>query len=293
MRSRLQNEFFADPKRRRLQGPILYINALWIGALLVLAIQSKVQDNFEKSYFDDLAKTVLSEHPKAEEDSVILGALHLTHRLLESRAKILATEASLPSCSYAASLTQDLLTAGGACGSYADVLCELLQCLGFRTRIAQMSVGGQFGGHIVTETQTSRGWVVLDAMFDQFFTTPDHRLASFNDVRANWDYFRLQTKKGYNPVYRYSDVRYTNWDKWPVILPLCRKTLVLFMGERRVSEISLRPLFLRKFRVFYAILVLLDIFIATMTFKAFYRSFPTPSLSRPIRGLAMSPKEVV
>ena len=251
-----------------MKASLLYFNALCIGAFLVLAIQCKVQDNFEKRYFDDLAKTVLSGQPKAEEDSVILGALHLTHHLLESRSKILATAAAVPSCSYAASLTQDLLTAGGACGSYSDVLCELLQCLGFRTRIAQMKVEGRFGGHIVAETQTSKGWVVLDAMFDQFFITAGNRLASFKDVSSDWNYYRLQIKKGYDTAYCYSDVRYTNWGKLPVVLPLCRKVLTLFMGEQRVNEISLRPLFLRKFRVFYYILLLMDIFICTMTFKA-------------------------
>jgi Transglutaminase-like superfamily len=259
---------------------------------MVLAIQSKIQDNFEKQYFDDLAKTVLSGHPKTEEDSVILDALHLTHHLLESRTRIFATGEPIPSCSYAASLTQDLLTARGACGSYSDVLCELLQCLGFRTRIAQMKVDGHYGGHMVTETYTSKGWVVLDAMFDQFFTTADHRLASFKDVGGNWSYYRLQTKPGYNPAYCYSEVRYTNWNKLPIVLPLCKKTLSLFMGEQRVEELSLRPHFLRKFRTFYYILLFLDLFIFAITFKAFYRSLPSPSFPGALTGLTLSAKEM-
>lgn len=292
MKARQQNKSVADRQRTGSGGLILYFNTLCIGALLVLAIQCKVQDNFEKRYFEDLAKTVLSGHPKAEEDSVIIEALHLTHHLLESRTKIMAAAASVPSCSYAASLTQDLLTAGGACGSYSDVLCELLQCLGFRTRIAQMKVNGRFGGHMITETQTSKGWVVLDAMFDQFFTTADRRLASFRDVSAHWNVYRLQTKKGYDMAYCYSDVRYTNWNKFPIVLPLCKKTLTLFVGEQRVNEISLRSFFLRKFRVFYYILLLLDILICTMTFKAFYRSLPSPQFTGPINGLVMSPNEI-
>jgi hypothetical protein len=282
MRASLQQDFISAPRGVRRQVPLLYFNILCIGALLTLAIQARIQDNFEKRYFEDLAKTVVMGQSKPSEDSVILGTLHLTHQLLESRSQLLAktTAAAIPLCSFSPSLTQDLLTAGGACGSYSDVLCELLQCLGFRTRIAQMKVGGHFGGHIVTETMTGKGWVVLDAMFDQYFITPTGKLASFKEVSRCWDFYRQQTKKGYDSDYCYSDVRYTNWNKLPVIMPLCKKTLTLFLGEQRVNELSLRPLFLRKFRLYCYVLLLLDLLIVIATLKRFYRRLPDPPFPR-------------
>jgi len=152
--------------------------------------------------------------------------------------------------------------ANGACGSYADVLAELLETMGFKTRVAQMKVGNTWGGHIIAEVQTTKGWVVLDASNDLFFTTPSGNLASFKDVSSNWEYYRAQTPKNYNQDYRYADVRYTNWEKIPVVMPLLKKGLTVFIGSQRVNAISLRSLVLRKYKI-YCLLLIISLVIVT------------------------------
>ena len=114
-----------------------------------------------------------------------------------------------------------------------------------------MQVGSQPGGHIVTEAKTLKGWVVLDALYDQYFQTPEKQLASFSEVADHWRYYQKQVNKEYNLTYNYAGVRYTNWDKLPILLPLMKKALVLVLGREKTELFSLRPYFLRKFLIQY------------------------------------------
>ncbi|MEP6750871.1 MAG: transglutaminase domain-containing protein, partial [Bacteroidota bacterium] len=154
-------------------------------------------------------------------------------------------------------LSADMMTAEGSCGSYSAVLCRLLNTIGFTTRFAQMKVAGKYGGHIIVEAKTNHGWVVLDPSFNVSFTKPGGPLAGFNDVSANWALYTKQLPAGYNLLYNYQAVRYTNWNKIPVVMPAIRKVLSLFLSEKEIREISLRNYFLNKYEVCGNILLLL------------------------------------
>ena len=240
-------------KTALLAGGIVYI--------LILMTQCKTKDDLERAYFRELVENIHHTQTISDEDSDLLAALHLTHRLLAERQIIFHDQHFSSFQPYDGSLTGDILTASGCCGSYAAVLCELLQCMGYKARIAQMQVGGQPGGHIVTEVKTIKGWVVLDALYDQHFRTPGNQLASFREVADHWSYYQKQVKKEYNLTYNYAGVRYTNWDKFPILLPLMKKALVLVLGREKAEQFSVRPYFLRKFltqyRLFMAALCLL------------------------------------
>jgi len=236
---------------------INYISGLLLGFLIATIIQFKHKDNEERFFFESIAQSVRRGRIVFNEDSSIVDALHVTNHLLKIRSQLFERTNTDRDFLNDGSLSEDLLTAKGACASYASVLGELLQTMGFQIRIAQMKVGNKFGGHIITEVLTSNGWAVLDASCDLFFTNPQHKLASFKEVSGNWEYYKSQTGKGYEMPYKYSDVRYTNWDKIPVVMPLLRKILVLTIGSKKVDTISLRSFVLRRYRVYYLLLLLM------------------------------------
>lgn len=237
-----------------------YLFSFVLGFSVAFFIQCHRSDRTEGRCFQRIASCILHKRASYNEDSVIIDALHTTYYLLANRSLTFDKDAVLDGDGYDGSLTDDLLTAEGACGSYSDVLSQLLQTLGFRTRIAQMKVRGLFGGHILVEVYTKNGWVVLDASFDLYFVRKTGELASFKDVSADWPYFRSQVPAGYNMDYRYEDVRYTNWNKIPVVMPLVRQGLVIFIGEERVEGISVRPFLLRRFRVYYYLMAVFIVF---------------------------------
>jgi hypothetical protein len=152
-------------------------------------------------------------------------------------------------------LSVDLMIAQEACGGFSYVLGRLLQELDTDIRFAQMKVNGMYGGHILIEAKLSHGWVVLDPLYDLYFTRPDGKFASFADVQHNWGHYSSQLPPGYDMAYRYDGVRYTNWDKIPVVMPAVKNILSWNMGKEAAENYSIRNFFLRKFDlIFYAML---------------------------------------
>jgi hypothetical protein len=93
-----------------------------------------------------------------------------------------------------------------------------MQTAGYEIRIAQMVCDGFPGCHVVVEAKLAHGWVVGDPLYDLTFRRPtDGRLASFAEVKADWNLYRLQAPNDYDPSYDYDGVRYTNWDRIPYV----------------------------------------------------------------------------
>src|SRR4029077_20244932 len=126
----------------------------------------------------------------------------------------------------------DLMTARGACGSFSMVLARLLQGYHYDVRISHITAGGVLAAHNIVEARTAHGWVVLDPLYDVYFVKPDGKLAAFDEVKNNWEYYKKQLPAGYDTKYDYEDVRYTNWTKIPVLLPAAKKMLDLVLGKQ-------------------------------------------------------------
>ncbi|KKM19163.1 hypothetical protein LCGC14_1658440, partial [marine sediment metagenome] len=127
--------------------------------------------------------------------------------------------------------------------------------------------GGHYGAHIVLETKIDEQWIVLDPLYDFYFINPDGTLASFADVRNDWDYFKSQTPPEYpREMYKYLGVRYTNWEKIPFITPALRLTLKILTGEDKVQKLSLRVYLIDTYRVYIVALLILYIPIIAITF---------------------------
>ena len=150
-----------------------------------------------------------------------------------------------------------------------------------------MKANGTYAAHNIIEVKTEKGWVVLDPTYDVYFIRPDHEMASFADVRNNWNYYYPQLPAEYNRAYRYEDVRYSNWGKIPVLMPALKKLLNLVIGTERANTISLRTYFLKVYTIWFYCVFLLYIPIFILTFRRFVKTkiFPEKDIPLTLRNI--------
>lgn len=230
---------------------LLFLHGLMLGLLTWMYVES----NYETELFRSLAAHVQQTSANTQ-DSLTITSLHLTHQLEKNRSVLFgSSKVNSVKAQVLKPLSVDLMIAQEACGGFSYVLGRLLQELGTDIRFAQMKVNGMYGGHILIEARLSHGWVVLDPLYDLYFARPDGKLASFSDVQHNWSYYSQQLPAGYDMAYRYDGVRYTNWDKIPVVMPAVKNVLSWNMGKEAAENYSIRNFFLRKFDlIFYGML---------------------------------------
>jgi hypothetical protein len=223
------------------------------GFLLSSILYFYIEDSYENSLFEALASYVKdNQHPKTTEEDILLNSLHVIYSLETKRNEIFGNPKFYSAkSSVFHPVTYDLMTANGACGSYTFILSRLLNELHIPNRIAQMTVKDKNGGHILLEAQTLHGWAVLDPLYNLSFIRPDGNLASFANVHNNWSYYRKQVPSNYDTAYCYEGVRYTNWQKIPLVMPFLKNILTLVWGKKRTELFSLRVLMLRKFHILF------------------------------------------
>ena len=228
------------------------------GFLLAATFFLYFEDRYEQKIVNALGNAVKNEFPAhVNDDSLLIGSLKLTH-YLEERRQLIFGEAVMddPYTRFLQPVSYDLMTARGACGSYSNVLANILTDLNIPVRYAQMKVNGEYGGHIVVEAKANNKWIVLDPSYNLYFVKPNGGLASFADVSSNWSYYKNQLPANYKTEYAYEGVRYTNWGKIPVLLPAVKSVLNKTMGTAKADQISLRTFFFRKFLwMFYGVLI--------------------------------------
>jgi hypothetical protein len=268
---------------RRVLGSLYFLTFL-NGFLLASLFYFKMEGNYEKELFQAIHANISTKiSPADSRDSVAVKVMRACHNLLVDRDSVFEGKQFQ---GFEASLLEptsiDLMTARGACGSFSMVLARVLQGYKFPVRIAQMKSNGVFGSHIVVEALTDHGWVVLDPLYSIYFKNPSHQLASFNDVKENWNYYKSQLPPGYDMSYQYEDVRYSNWTKIPVVLPAFKKILDLTLGKQRADGISLRTYFLRKYVLCYNIILILFIIVFSYTVVKLIKAKVFPQKNIPV-----------
>ena len=243
------------------------------GFLLALLLMCYLQADYESQLFKSLAQYVqgrMVTNPDSKE-GLLIESLHVTHELGKNRKILFGTKAiDNPQAQLLKPLTYDLMTGQQACGGFSYVLARLLQEMKIETRFAQMQVNKIYGGHIVLEAKMPYGWVVVDPLFDLYFTMPDKRIASFAEVRSNWNEFKNMVPKDYDASYAYEDVRYTNWEKIPVILPAIKNIMLWSRGKEATESFSFRNLFLKKYEVLFYGLLVIYLAIFFLTIRSFF-----------------------
>jgi hypothetical protein len=257
---------------------LMFLNGFLIASLFYFRMQSSYEDGLFASIKSSIDHQIDTDDTR---DSIVVKAMSVCHQLMHNRASTFAGANMLgPEADFFNAASVDLMTTRGACGSYALVLARLLNEYGYPVRIAQMKAQGIFGAHNLVEVNTGNSWVVLDPTFDLHFVRPDAHLASFADVQHNWNYYSAQTPKDYNPVYRYEDVRYTNWSKIPVLFPTIKSIFRLTIGPDRTNTFSIRTLFLKIYTVYFYIILFLCIPVMLTTIRRLIKIkvFPNPDI---------------
>lgn len=245
---------------------LIFVN----GFLLALLVYFFIEDNYESQIFKALATQVRQTAKSTHTDSLLVHSVLLTYKLEEYRQSVFGDkDLRTFKSDLIRPVTFDLITGNGACGSFSYVLSRLLNELDIDTRLAQMKVNGTFGGHIIVEARSREKWVALDASYNLIFTNPTGSFASFQDVKHNWDYYKPQVPVNYDLSYNYADVRYTNWEKIPVVMPMLKSVLNITMGKQAANEFSLRNVFLKKFSFLFKLTLILYLLFAVWLFRLF------------------------
>ncbi len=158
-----------------------------------------------------------------------------------------------------------LTETNGACGSFTAVFVRLMQRAGYDVRIAQMFCMGFSGCHILAEVNVDGRWVPCDPLFNVAFHNPDGQLATFDEIGADWEYYRTQAPDDYDFEYDYEGVRRTNWDKYPLVMRPMKSALNLVFGEEEADAISLRTYFMNIYWVYTAMLLVAYLFVIILS----------------------------
>jgi hypothetical protein len=232
---------------------------LLIHALLVISIcYLQLESNHETALFQNIVRVSRSETAGKHDTVLIKHLMFSINKMMHDRNDIFKnTEQLSLKASVFQSVDADLMYGAGACGGFSKVFARALKAAGYTTRIGQMKVNGNYGGHILLETYlpSLQKWVVMDPLFLLVFTNPKGQWASFKEVHENWDYYKKQIYYNYNYNYKYAGIRYTNWSKVPVLGSLVYNGLVLVKGKEEANTISLRPYLLDHYRFYKWVLV--------------------------------------
>lgn len=225
----------------------LYLHFFVLGFLFCLLFYFSMESTYETELFNNISNKIKQDlGSNTSKDSFAIRALHMSYFLQERRDVVFGNQTfNSWKYNYIHPVTVDLMTAKGSCGSFALVLARVLKANGIAIRMGQMTVNGIQSGHVFIEAHTESGWIVLDPLYDLFFTKPGGKLAGYEDIHNNWAYYKTQVPAGYQPDYKYEDVRYTNWNKFSFVSRGIKKILDLTMGKTRADKISLRSHLLR------------------------------------------------
>lgn len=210
-------------------------------ALLAVAALRWAEGEWEDRIFRSLAAAHTQTGMDESERAIAL--LHLSHQLVDSANRAWGAERPTPGGFPLGPPLHRKLIEGGACGDFSSVLARLLHFSGLEARIAHMRVGDVWGGHIVVTARVDGRWVALDPLFDLAFRDGAGRLASLGDLRTDWPRYAAQTPPRYRPDYDYQALRFTNWERVPVLLPLARRGAEAVFGREAVEQFSLRRYF--------------------------------------------------
>lgn len=265
---------------------------LIMGFLIASVGYLYLEYRYEQKTLDAITASIYKEPGLNRNNSqqVVLAAMRKTHALMtEKETGRMGLELSGMESSLTSPILRFAVTKDGACGGNSLVLAQILDGMGYSVRPAQMKVGGQYGGHIVLEVKVNGKWAVLDPIYNLCFKSPDGSLASFDDVQHNWNYYSAQTPPDYRPEYRYEGVRYTNWNKVPLLGSSAKFMVTLFIGKERAKYFSVRSLFLNpKKMLFFSALFLLGLSaISILNRKYFHITIPSIRLARKPRPVLM------
>lgn len=225
---------------------------LWHGLLLGGIVVAALFWQFESRVARQLVATAW-QHPSVQTvEQQVLALNQLTHRLISTRRGLLTASPhdSLREAWFGG-VDTELLEGGRACGGYSGVLGRLLESVDIPFRVLQMRCGDIWSCHVLIEAQVGDRWMALDPSFGTAFPLPEGGHASARELIQRFAEVEPTLPAEYDRQYRFEDVRYTNWDKIPVLMPAMRWTLERILGKGFVDDLSLRTWFINRYRAWF------------------------------------------
>jgi len=240
---------------------LVFLHGATIMAMLCLTMMS----HYEQQLLDDIIDRTVNDNMSEQTKAIAL--LNVTHELISPRAQLFknSSRSNFRERLFT-SADVHLMDGKGACGSFAGVLTQLLKRAGIDARLAQMKCGDEWGCHINLEAKIDGKFVVLDPLYNLAFTKPDGSLANYQEVGSNWQYYQPQTPDNYYSGYQYEDVRYTNWQKIPILMPLIKQALLFIVGDN-INTFSLRSYVLNIYNTYLIALSFFFLLLILFTYK--------------------------
>ena len=212
--------------------------------LAVFLIFILIEWQHENNLYRNIGRMAQIHASSKADTAVVQEAMISLNASMQARSAIFQGHETL---SWKQSLFQSadihLMYGSGACGGYSMVFARTLQMLGYPVRIGQLKViKGGWGGHIIIEyySKTLHKWVMIDPLFTFIPRTKSGNMASIQYVAKNWAAFEGQMPDDFKNKYRYTNVRYTNWDKFGGVMKPYYGLAKLFMGKPYADTICLR-----------------------------------------------------
>ena len=225
-------------KESKLSKRLLFLSFLH-GMICASILYTGIQMTRENHVFNWLRDNIkLRTVASSNVDSLLVTATELTSSIMETRNVVAG--------------------GAGAWGNPSEVLARVVQSFGYPVRIAQVKAGGRFGGYSVVEADNGRKWVAMDPIYGLVYKTRNNELASVDELIKDWSYFRGQFPAQFGYGYRYEDVRYTNWEKIPVLLPAVKFMLKIAIGKKATDAICLRTIFLQRNKIYLILFIILE-----------------------------------
>jgi len=244
---------------------------LILGFLIGIMLSLKLSSNYEELLFERIISKTFESKKSLSDEEKLLGLLDSTYKLLNPRKNFFGGKEWLSIRDKLLRSSDIQMLDGGACGTHSHVLAKLLKQSNIPVRIAQMKCGKDYGCHIVVEAKLSDKFVVLDPLYNLTFRNRAGQLAGFSEISNDWSYYKEQVPKDYGLDLRYEGVRYTNWDKIPILMPIIKKILTVFLGAE-AEYISVRSYVLNLYLTYFYILLAILPFVVSLSFFAYRRS---------------------
>jgi len=227
----------------RLVSPAFVIGAA-IGAFCVVLAALHLMADYEDALFDQIVASVVQpQWPETQKIAVLTAE---THALLKDRAKFFVNHGYVgPSTSWLTSADVHLLDGRGVCRSHASVLGRLLDRAGIQFRIVRIyfPAKGTWACHLGIEARAEGKWRAIEP-FDNIVFPVDYL-----ELSRHWADYKALAPSGYDPHLYQAEIRYTNWRRIPVIMPVIKKILDR-TAPKFASTFSLRRYLLNAYRVY-------------------------------------------
>jgi hypothetical protein len=145
----------------------------------------------------------------------------------------------------------------GDCGVYSKILSRLLIRAGIKVRLGQMKCDNIWACHIIVEAKINNKWIIADPTYNVIFKNRNNQMTEFNEIKNNFEYFRSQVPSNYNLEYDYDDMRYTNWEKMPIITVSAAKIISFLKPNTKYHDISLKIYLLNIYKVYLVGLIII------------------------------------